>query len=75
MIKKNTTKNTTDNYSTELTDNFTFQDHLKNKILYECGSCKFINKLDNNDSIMCKSCGYRILYKVRTNRYCEYLCR
>lgn len=37
---------------------------------YICGSCGSTNALKARDQVRCRACGYRIFYKVRTER-CE----
>ncbi len=44
-------------------------------VLYDCGLCKASVKLVTKETIMCKECGYRILFKQRINKYVEYLAR
>lgn len=34
-----------------------------------------LNKLSQQDQVRCKSCGYRIFYKVRTERLTQYEAR
>lgn len=36
---------------------------------YLCGDCDTKVSLKKGDPIRCKECGYRVLYKERTNRY------
>ena len=36
---------------------------------YLCGDCDAKVVLKRSDPIRCKECGYRVLYKERTNRY------
>lgn len=35
---------------------------------YVCGSCGSLNTLAPRDQVRCRACGYRIFYKVRTER-------
>ena len=42
---------------------------------YVCGSCKNNVKLTPKEQVICKECGYRILYKLRSNRPSEYYAR
>ena len=35
---------------------------------YLCGDCDARVQLKKGDAIRCKECGYRVLYKERTNR-------
>lgn len=44
-------------------------------VYYECGSCKELTNLDEQDPIRCKQCGYRILYKQRSDIPSEYVAR
>jgi len=45
------------------------------KIKYLCGSCGNDESLGPHDPIQCRSCGYRILYKVRTKRMVQHEAR
>ena len=38
-------------------------------VAYLCGDCDTKVTLKRGDPIRCKECGYRVLYKQRTNRY------
>ncbi|CEP02677.1 unnamed protein product (mitochondrion) [Plasmodiophora brassicae] len=42
---------------------------------YECGGCGDVNKIRRRDPIRCRNCGYRVLYKLRTRRPCQYVAR
>jgi len=42
--------------------------------LYICGQCKKEVTI-NSHNIVCAFCGYRVLYKKRTNKSIEYLAR
>ena len=44
-------------------------------VAYICGDCGHENKLKQGDVIRCRECGYRILYKKRTNRVVQYEAR
>ncbi|KAL7635661.1 UNVERIFIED_CONTAM: hypothetical protein RMT77_013478 [Armadillidium vulgare] len=35
---------------------------------YICGDCHSENEMRPRDPVRCRNCGYRILYKRRTNR-------
>jgi DNA-directed RNA polymerase I, II, and III subunit RPABC4 len=37
-------------------------------VQYVCGDCAFKVLLRRGDPIRCTDCGYRVLYKERTNR-------
>ena len=37
-------------------------------VQYLCGECDTKVTLKKGDAIRCKECGYRVLYKERTNR-------
>ncbi|KAF2229204.1 hypothetical protein EV356DRAFT_435430, partial [Viridothelium virens] len=37
-------------------------------VQYACGECDAKVVLKRGDPIRCKECGYRVLYKERTNR-------
>lgn len=45
----------------------TFEDTSK-PVQYLCGDCDNKVQLKRGDPIRCKECGYRVLYKERTNR-------
>jgi DNA-directed RNA polymerase subunit RPC12/RpoP len=47
----------------------------KIEFTYECGLCKSKVKINQQDPVRCKECGYRILYKLRSKRPSEYLAR
>jgi DNA-directed RNA polymerase I, II, and III subunit RPABC4 len=36
---------------------------------YTCGDCDASVSLKRGEPIRCRSCGHRVLYKQRTNRY------
>jgi DNA-directed RNA polymerase I, II, and III subunit RPABC4 len=36
---------------------------------YTCGDCDMTVSLKRGEPIRCRSCGHRVLYKQRTNRY------
>mmetsp|Transcript_2191 Transcript_2191/g.2530 ORF Transcript_2191/g.2530 Transcript_2191/m.2530 type:complete len:83 (-) Transcript_2191:44-292(-) len=40
-----------------------------------CGDCASPNAIRARDSIRCRECGYRILYKIRKRRPMEFLAR
>jgi DNA-directed RNA polymerase I, II, and III subunit RPABC4 len=42
---------------------------------YICGDCGHKNRLKHGDTIRCRSCGYRILYKARTKMIVQYEAR
>lgn len=42
---------------------------------YLCADCGSIVRLSKNDLVRCRECGYRIVYKQRTTRACQYLAR
>lgn len=44
-------------------------------VAYTCGDCGRENILKSGDVIRCRECGYRILYKKRTNRVVQYEAR
>ncbi|XP_061670404.1 DNA-directed RNA polymerases I, II, and III subunit RPABC4 [Syngnathoides biaculeatus] len=37
-------------------------------MFYICGECHTENEIKARDPIRCRDCGYRIMYKKRTNR-------
>ncbi len=45
----------------------TFEDTSR-PVSYLCGDCDTKVLLKGGDAIRCKECGYRVLYKERTNR-------
>lgn len=45
----------------------TYEDTSK-PVQYLCGDCDTKVTLKKGDPIRCKECGYRVLYKERTNR-------
>ena len=45
----------------------TFEDTSR-PVQYLCGDCDTKVILKKGDAIRCKECGYRVLYKERTNR-------
>ena len=42
------------------------------EVTYLCGACGQPNGIKPADPIRCRSCGYRILYKVRTKRMVQF---
>ncbi|CAL4997203.1 unnamed protein product [Urochloa decumbens] len=44
-------------------------------VSYLCGDCGSDNTLKPGDTIQCRECGYRILYKKRTRRIVQYEAR
>ena len=50
-----------------ITDSSTFEDTSR-PVQYLCGDCDAKVVLKKGDAIRCKECGYRVLYKERTNR-------
>jgi DNA-directed RNA polymerase I, II, and III subunit RPABC4 len=47
----------------------------KQPVAYICGDCGSQNTLRPGDVIRCRDCGYRILYKKRTQRIVQYEAR
>jgi len=45
------------------------------KTTYMCADCGSLVLLNKNDIVRCRECGYRIVYKQRTTRPCQYLAR
>nr|UXY86757.1 DNA-directed RNA polymerases I, II and III [Cryptomonas paramecium] len=39
---------------------------------YYCSECGLINQVNAGESVICKYCGARILYKIRPNIILEY---
>ncbi|TKA43486.1 hypothetical protein B0A54_05268 [Friedmanniomyces endolithicus] len=52
----------------------TFEDSSR-PVHYLCGDCDSKVVLKKTDPIRCKECGYRVLYKERTNRYVSFFTR
>jgi DNA-directed RNA polymerase subunit RPC12/RpoP len=50
-----------------ITGSNTYEDTSK-PVQYLCGDCDTKVTLKQGDAIRCKECGYRVLYKERTNR-------
>lgn len=46
-----------------------------NEVKYICGDCGTENGLKQGDVIRCRECGYRILYKKRTQRIVQFEAR
>lgn len=44
-------------------------------VMYICGDCGTECPLKSGDLIRCRTCGYRILYKKRTNKVVQYEAR
>lgn len=44
-------------------------------VVYVCGDCGEDQRVKPGDTIMCRDCGYRILYKKRTRRVVQYEAR
>ncbi len=40
----------------------------KQPMIYICGECHAENEIRPRDTIRCRECGYRIMYKKRTKR-------
>ncbi len=40
----------------------------KQPMIYICGECHHENEIRPRDTIRCRECGYRIMYKKRTKR-------
>ncbi|KAK3720403.1 DNA-directed RNA polymerase core subunit rpc10 [Vermiconidia calcicola] len=54
--------------------NNTFED-VSRPVQYLCGDCDTKVTLKKGDAIRCKECGYRVLYKERTNRMIQFEAR
>ncbi|KAK0252369.1 DNA-directed RNA polymerase core subunit rpc10 [Friedmanniomyces endolithicus] len=52
----------------------TFEDSSR-PVHYLCGDCDSKVVLKKTDPIRCKECGYRVLYKERTNRMIQFEAR
>jgi DNA-directed RNA polymerase I, II, and III subunit RPABC4 len=59
---------TNNNTGFQITNQNTFED-TNRSVKYLCGDCDAEVSLKRGDPIRCKECGYRVLYKQRTNRY------
>ncbi|KAF2214808.1 hypothetical protein CERZMDRAFT_90218 [Cercospora zeae-maydis SCOH1-5] len=57
-----------------ITGSSTFEDTSK-PVNYLCGDCDTKVVLKKGDPIRCKECGYRVLYKERTNRMIQFEAR
>eukprot|EP00054_Salpingoeca_dolichothecata_P015023 m.85709 g.85709 ORF g.85709 m.85709 type:complete len:51 (+) comp21284_c0_seq3:2513-2665(+) len=44
----------------------------KKEMTYICGDCGKETRLKVHDNIACRECGYRILYKKRTDRMIQF---
>ncbi len=44
-------------------------------LAYICGGCGTMNSITPRDTIRCRACGYRIFYKVRTDRLTQFEAR
>lgn len=42
---------------------------------YQCGECHMNVHLGVKDAVRCLNCGYRILYKLRSNTWTQYEAR
>lgn len=51
-----------------LTGQSNFIDDSTKPVKYLCGDCDHEVQLKKGDAIRCKECGYRVLYKQRTDR-------
>merc|ERR1711920_706497 len=45
------------------------------ELKYICGDCGVVNFLRSRDPIRCRACGYRIMYKARTQRLIQFEAR
>lgn len=46
-----------------------------NPMVYICGDCGADNEIKAKDAIRCRECGYRIMYKKRTQRIIQFEAR
>ena len=46
-----------------------------NTSMYKCERCSTQIELKSTDTVRCKSCGYRVLSKLRTKKIVTYLAR
>jgi len=51
------------------------EDFSQQQFLYQCVDCGSEVRLKKEDIIKCRSCGYRIVYKVRTTEPSQYMAR
>ncbi|KAG9951767.1 hypothetical protein KCU81_g2882, partial [Aureobasidium melanogenum] len=58
----------------QITNQNTFED-TNRSVKYLCGDCDAEVALKRGDPIRCKECGYRVLYKQRTNRMIQFEAR
>ncbi|GAB7365498.1 hypothetical protein MBLNU230_g6571t1 [Neophaeotheca triangularis] len=52
-----------------------FNENISKPVHYLCGDCDSKVTLKRGDPIRCKECGYRVLYKGRTNRMIQFEAR
>ncbi|KAK5108399.1 hypothetical protein LTR62_008355 [Meristemomyces frigidus] len=57
-----------------ITGSGNFEDAAR-PVQYLCGDCDAKVTLRKSDPIRCKECGYRVLYKERTNRMIQFEAR
>ena len=51
------------------------EDLSQSVTVYTCGDCGSDVPLKSKDTVRCRVCGYRIVFKKRTLNPCEYLAR
>lgn len=64
----------TSSYNTFAAPSASFEDASRT-VGYLCGDCDAKVQLKRGDPIRCKECGYRVLYKERTNRMIQFEAR
>ena len=47
----------------------------ESSMVYICGDCGADNEIKAKDAIRCRECGYRIMYKKRTQRIIQFEAR
>jgi len=55
-----------------LSANYNLEVEMKKVPGFICGQCNCLNTLKARESIRCRECGYRIMYKERMRRPMEY---
>ncbi|KAK4551802.1 DNA-directed RNA polymerase core subunit rpc10 [Recurvomyces mirabilis] len=70
----NTTSTQTSATAFNITGSGNYEDTAR-PVHYLCGDCDAKVVLRKSDPIRCKECGYRVLYKERTNRMIQFEAR
>lgn len=69
------TINEFDNFFRKPVKNIITNNSNEIKTGYKCNDCNTINYLGYKDQIMCSKCENRVLYKIRTKKPIEHMCR